>query len=94
MANYVHGIIGFAIVFLLLYLRVPLFASFGIVGFAGFLFLFGIRTAAESVSVVVWSYSSDYVLATIPLFVLMGELMSFGGISGPLFDFFNRSSAA
>ncbi|MGR2738660.1 TRAP transporter large permease [Billgrantia sp. Q4P2] len=81
-----EALYGFATLLLLAFLRVPLAFAMGIVGFAGFYYLTGNWSAAEAMAARrVVDTAMDYGLSVIPLFILMGNLVSHAGLSDALF---------
>ncbi len=82
-----ESLIGFAVLILLLLLRVPLAFAMGIVGFFGFYFLVGGNWAvAESMAARrVVDTAQSYTLSVIPLFILMGNLVARAGLSDAVF---------
>lgn len=83
--NLVAGL-GFALMLLLMLARVPIGVSMGIVGVAGFGVIAGAGPALNLLANVPLSVLSDYDLAVIPMFILMGAFASYGGISTDLFE--------
>ncbi|OEY65950.1 TRAP transporter large permease [Marinobacter sp. X15-166B] len=82
----IESIYGFAALLLLAFLRVPLAFAMGIVGFVGYYYLTGNWTAAESMAARrTIDTAMDYGLSVIPLFILMGNLVSQAGLSDALF---------
>lgn len=78
--------LGFGLMLLLMLARVPIGLSMGIVGVAGFGVLSGVAPAFNLLANVPLSVLSDYDLAVIPMFILMGAFASHGGISADLFE--------
>jgi len=77
--------IGFAVAFVLIFLRVPVAIALGGVGLVGYAFLNN-WTAAFSMSALAVSGSTmAYSLVVVPLFILMGNLIAGAGISRELF---------
>ncbi|WP_273205820.1 TRAP transporter large permease [Marinobacter subterrani] len=87
---------GFAVLlFLILVLRVPIAFAMGLVGFFGFAFLMGLdlnnimdfrwRGALSMASYRVISTVQNYGLSVIPLFVLMGNLVTRSGLAQELY---------
>ena len=79
--------IGSIILFLLILFRMPIGFAMGIVGFFGFAYLGDYNYVASltmSTKLAVET-SQDYGLSIIPLFVLMGNLMTNAGISKELY---------
>lgn len=82
----IEAFYGFAALLALAFLRLPLAFAMGIVGFFGFYFLTGNWNAAESMAARrVVDTAMDYGLSVIPLFILMGNLVSHAGLSDALF---------
>ena len=81
------SIVGFLILLLLILLRMPISFAMGFVGFFGFLYLNDfnwIATLSMSARRVI-DTSQEYGLSVIPLFVLMGNLVTRAGLSGELY---------
>jgi len=77
------SIAGFACLLLLIFLRVPIAFAMGLVGFFGFLYLNDYNTVAAMSMAArrVVNTSQDYSLSVIPLFILMGNLVTRAGLS-------------
>ena len=84
------GLIGLAIMFLLMVLRVPIAVAMTVPGILGVWYLRGWGPMNTVLNTVVWSHSYSYTLSTIPMFVLMSELIYLSGISGELFGVFRK----
>ncbi len=84
----VNPTLGFvAMMFILLFGGVPIFAALGLVGVTGFWMVFGGSAAVESYfSAVAFDSLNDFVLVCLPLFILAGQLLQSGGVSGELYD--------
>jgi len=79
------GLLGFILLFVLMFLRVPVAFAFAIAGFLGLWYVRGLPAALGDLPVVVWSTSSDYVMICIPLFILMGNFANYSGIGPDLY---------
>ncbi|MEM8739849.1 MAG: TRAP transporter large permease [Pseudomonadota bacterium] len=87
------ALIGFAIVLLLVLLRMPIVFAMGLVGTLGFVIerggsLFserGMRAALSMVGRQVMDTAQDYGLSVVPLFILMGLLVNKGGLARELY---------
>lgn len=77
-------IILLGVFLLLVFLRVPIVYSIGIASLIDFLYL-GINPMQMALKFV--SNLNSYTLLAVPFFILMGELMSAGGITETLIDF-------
>jgi len=67
---------GFAAIFALALLRVPLAMSMGVVGLAGITYVRGWEPALASTAQVVYETGFAYTLSVIPLFILMGNFVA------------------
>lgn len=74
------------LLFTLLLYGVPIFASLGLVGAAGFFLLFGGTQSLVQVPFIGYKAMNEFILLCLPLFVLGGGLMMSGGIGKELFD--------
>jgi len=81
------SLIGFFSLMLLIFARVPIGLSMGLIGFFGFAYLsdFNWVAALSMASRRVIDTSQDYGLSVIPLFVLMGNLVTRSGLSKELY---------
>jgi len=86
MAPHITGLIGFGALFLLMFLGVPLVFSFIISGIFGFWMLGLFDNGLPHLGLTPFTQGSSYTLATIPLFVLMGNLAASSGLSSDLFS--------
>lgn len=82
------GLCGLILMFILMFLRIPIAISMAIPAFLGILYLKDWETLKTAVETIVWDHSFSYTLSTIPMFVLMGELLYVSGISTELFATF------
>lgn len=73
--------IGLGILMFLLFSGVPIGISFALVGFAGFAYLTGLEPALGMIQTATYRTFASYDLSVIPLFVLMGSICTFSGIS-------------
>lgn len=85
MSREVVATLGFALMFLLMLVRVPIGFAMGIAGVVGFGLLNGLNPALNLLATVPISVLTDYDLAVIPMFVLMGAFASGAGMSKELF---------
>lgn len=80
------GILGFIVLFVFIFLRMPLFIAFGVVGVVGIAWILNIEAAFSALVTSVWSYGTSYVFMAAPLFILMGQFASLSGIGEELYD--------
>lgn len=84
------GVLVILSVFILMFLRIPIVISMAIPGFLGLLYLKGETPLFAAIDSVIWQHSYHYTLSTIPLFVLMGQLLYKAGFSDELFTAFRN----
>jgi C4-dicarboxylate transporter, DctM subunit len=77
--------LGFALMFVLMLLRVPIGVAMAAPGVLGFGLLSGWKPAVNLLATVPLSVVTDYNFSVIPMFVLMGALASTSGMSRELF---------
>ncbi|MEN8893342.1 TRAP transporter large permease [Planktotalea arctica] len=85
----VESAIGFAAVFILVLLRIPIAFAMGLVGMIGLAYETSYRAAISMVGRLLIDTSQDYGLSVIPLFILMGLFVNKGGISRELYNVSN-----
>jgi tripartite ATP-independent transporter DctM subunit len=85
-ANLVVVGIGFAALFLLLFLEVPIAFGMGFVGFLGFTYIVGLTPALRSVGQIASDTVFNYEFSVLPLFILMGNFVAYSRISQDLYD--------
>ena len=80
------GLIGIASLFLLMILRTPVAFAMLIVGFFGYGWLEGTRSATALLLTESYSAVSSYSLIVVPMFILLGNVSSVAGYSRGLYD--------
>jgi C4-dicarboxylate transporter DctM subunit len=80
-----EALLGFAAVFVLALLRVPLAFAMGLVGVVGLGLLRGWGPTAASAAQVVYDTGFAYTLSVVPLFILMGNFVARAGLAHELF---------
>ncbi|WP_224816094.1 TRAP transporter large permease [Hasllibacter sp. MH4015] len=78
------GFIGFGVLFVLLFIRMPVGAAMMLVGTGGIWFIRE-RAAIPKLAGEIFNEASNYPLTIIPLFVLMGNLAGVSGMSRDLY---------
>ena len=81
----VESALGFAAVFVLVLLRIPIAFAMGFVGMVGLVHETSFRAAISLVGRLIIDTSQDYGLSVVPLFILMGLFVNKGGISRELY---------
>ncbi|MGJ7605106.1 TRAP transporter large permease [Variovorax sp. LT1R20] len=79
------AILGFVALFALMLLRVPVGMAMGLVGVTGYSYLVGPGPALKLVGQTSMRTVTDYTFGVIPMFMLMGALVSVSGVSRELF---------
>jgi tripartite ATP-independent transporter DctM subunit len=79
------ALLGFAAVFALALMRVPLAFAMGFVGFVGLGLLRGWAPTAANAAQVVYDTGFAYTLSVVPLFILMGNFVARAGLATELF---------
>ncbi|MDH6166861.1 C4-dicarboxylate transporter DctM subunit [Variovorax boronicumulans] len=79
------AVLGFVALFALMLLRVPVGMAMGLVGVAGYSYLVGPGPALKLVGQTSMRTVTDYTFGVIPMFMLMGALVSVSGVSRELF---------
>lgn len=82
----ISALLGFAAVFILAVLRIPLAFAMGGVGIAGIGLTRGWDPAWASTAQVVYETGFAYTLSVIPLFILMGNFVARAGLAQELFE--------
>lgn len=86
MDPFVLGAVGLGVVFILLFLGMPIAFATGLVGFAGLLLLKGVGAAGDTVAFLSYRITANYALTVIPLFIIMGYFAFFAGLTRDLYD--------
>ena len=79
------AVVGFVCLFVLMLLRVPVGMAMGLVGITGFGYLTSFAPALKLVGQTTMRTVTDYSFGVIPMFLLMGALVSVSGVSRELF---------
>ena len=79
------ALIGFAAIFVLALLRVPLAFAMGFVGFVGLGLMRGWPATAAGAAQVIYETGFAYTLSVVPLFILMGNFVARAGLAQELF---------
>ena len=82
----VTGLIGIAVLLILLFSGLSIGVGMAVVGFAGFALLVDIGPALGILKAVPYTTFANYDLIVIPLFILMGSFAFAGGMSQDLFN--------
>jgi C4-dicarboxylate transporter, DctM subunit len=80
------AIISVVLLLILFVLRMPVAYAMALVGFLGFAYASSLDGAYRVLSKDFWNMFSSYSLTVVPMFVFMGTLAFYSGISGRLYD--------
>lgn len=80
------GAAGFMVLIVLMFMRIPVGFVMAVVGFLGFGYLVSWPASLNLLARDFFSVFSSYNLTVIPLFIFMGQLAHYSGISGRLFN--------
>jgi C4-dicarboxylate transporter, DctM subunit len=84
------AVVGFVVLFALMLLRVPVGMAMGLVGVSGYGYLTGSTPALKMVGQTSMRIVTDYTFGVIPMFLLMGAIVTRSGMSRELFQAANR----
>ena len=79
------ALIGFAVLLVLVFLRLPIAFAMGLVGFVGFALQTNVKASLSMVGRLVIDTGQDYGLSVVPLFILMGLFVNRAGMSNELY---------
>jgi C4-dicarboxylate transporter, DctM subunit len=80
------GIIGIVLLVIIFFTRMPVAYVMALVGFLGYSYLTSLEAGLKVLSMDIISVFSSYGLTLIPLFVFMGYIAFYAGISSSLYD--------
>ncbi len=80
-----EALIGFAVMLGLTFLGLPIAFSMGLVGFAGFAYIVSTTAALFMIGTTAFETGMSYTLSIVPLFILMGNLVTRAGLSNELY---------
>jgi tripartite ATP-independent transporter DctM subunit len=80
-----EALIAFAVMLVLTFLRLPIAFSMAIVGFFGYIYMVNVHAALSMVGSVAFETGMSYTLSIVPLFILMGNLVTKAGLSNELY---------
>jgi tripartite ATP-independent transporter DctM subunit len=80
------GILGLLILIICLFSRMPIAFLMSLIGYFGFAYIVSWESAGYTVAKDIYGIFSSYSLSVVPLFILMGQITYYTGISRRLFD--------
>ncbi|OPY92607.1 MAG: Sialic acid TRAP transporter permease protein SiaT [Syntrophaceae bacterium PtaU1.Bin231] len=72
--------------FVLIFGGLPIAFGLGLIGLFGFYFTFGGGPMLVQVPMVIYKYLDDFIIAAVPLFIMLSAVLSVGEIGASLFD--------
>jgi tripartite ATP-independent transporter DctM subunit len=84
------GILGLVLMLVLMFIRVPLAFSFLLAAFIGLLFVGNFQTAVGAFAFMPYSHATTYILACLPMFILLGLIISESEIGKGLYSAANK----
>ena len=87
MSVFVIGLIGIAVFFALVIVRMPISYAMALVGFVGFSYLTSVPASLDMVAKEIYNTFTSYSLSVIAMFVWMGFLAYYSGIGTSLYVF-------
>ena len=84
-ASPVVGLVGFAIVILLIFLKVPIGFACAFIGLMGMLLIKGLGVTLASFGYISFISTQNYALSVVPIFVWIGSLAFFSGLGEDIF---------
>lgn len=88
-----ESLIGFAILLVLIFMKMPVAFAMALVGFCGFAYMRGIDQSLSLIGTTVFDAGLSYTLSVVPLFIFMGNILARSGVSHGLYAVANRATA-
>jgi C4-dicarboxylate transporter DctM subunit len=86
MSPEIVGLIGIGVLVVLLFLRMWIGIAMAVVGFLGFAYITSLKNALMIIGSVPYSAIANEAVAAVPLFILMGVVVSNTGVAGDLYQ--------
>jgi len=84
------GVIGLCLLFVFIFLNMPIGFTMLFIGILGMFGIAGAKSALSTIAVEPFSVTSEYIFSVIPLFVFMGFIASHTGLSADAFYTINK----
>ncbi len=85
LSNMQISLVAFILLFVMLAIRIPIGVSMLAIGMLGYAAVVGWTPTLNTIKNIVYDTFSSYTFSIVPLFLLMGEFATFGGVSQSLF---------
>lgn len=90
MSNMIVGFIGFLLLLVLMFLRMPIAVAMGTIGVLGMGYLIDFNAGLNLLKTVPYGTIASYGFAVVPLFILMGNFCFHAGVSRDLYRSVNK----
>jgi tripartite ATP-independent transporter DctM subunit len=80
------AVISVVLLVFLFIMRMPVAYAMGLVGLLGFSYVVSVESGLSLLARDLWSLFGSYSLSVVPMFILMGTIAFYSGMSGRLFD--------
>jgi C4-dicarboxylate transporter, DctM subunit len=80
------GLLGFALFIFLTLIRMPIAYGMAVVGLGGLMFVYPLDAAFKFIPTGLFSYTSNFTLSALPLFILMGTLAFYADMGKDAYD--------
>jgi tripartite ATP-independent transporter DctM subunit len=84
------AILGILLVLVLMFLKMPVGLAMALGGFIGLCLIRGVPASLSNIAVVALRQGTFYMMTVIPLFIFMGIVASYGGLSARAFSTINK----
>ncbi|WP_417769335.1 TRAP transporter large permease [Stappia sp.] len=88
-----ESLIGFAVLLVLIFLKMPVAFAMALVGIAGFAVMRGLDASLAMTGTLVFDAGLAYSLSVVPLFIFMGNVLARSGVSHGLYAVANHATA-
>jgi tripartite ATP-independent transporter DctM subunit len=88
-----ESLIGFAVLLVLIFLKMPVAFAMALVGIAGFALMRGLDASLAMTGTLVFDAGLAYSLSVVPLFIFMGNVLARSGVSHGLYAVANHATA-
>ncbi|MBP1971241.1 tripartite ATP-independent transporter DctM subunit [Virgibacillus natechei] len=86
MSSEMIGVIGIVLLIALILFRAPVGLSLFLIGFSGYSYLTTLDVGLAQLGMTTLNIATSYVLSVMPLFILMGMILSYSGLGRELFE--------
>ncbi|WP_306030980.1 TRAP transporter large permease [Stappia sp. MMSF_3263] len=88
-----ESLVGFAVLLVLIFLKMPVAFAMALVGIAGFALMRGLDASLAMTGTLVFDAGLAYSLSVVPLFIFMGNVLARSGVSHGLYAVANHATA-